>query len=410
MDRRKFIGKSSKQLVLLNLMGLTTANTFGNNSSQNKTDRQEKNNSEKILYRVLGKTGIRLPIVNMGVMNADNPSLIKGAWDAGMRLFDTAWSYQNGNNERMVGSVLRELNVKREEVTIATKIEFIEPPPTTGKKRKELFLQRFEESLSRLQMDYVDILYYHAIRSLAETNDPFINEALTELKAMNKIRFSGFSTHADWPLLVTDAAKRKFYDVILLSFNYGMYQDQRIFDAVKLASQAGIGLIAMKTQCQQDWYKRELPAEQQKHYNGALMNSALLKWALRCEYFTTAIPGFTNFEQLNEDIAVAYDLTYTKEEEDFFRSRDVKLAIQSVCRHCGKCIASCPQNADIPSLMRTHMYSLSYGNPLLAKQTLSKIQPGRGLDICKNCHKCTSKCSFRVSIANRIHELKEIYC
>ena len=140
------------------------------------------------------------------------------------------------------------------------------------------------------------------------------------------------------------------------------------------------------------------------------MNSALLKWALKSEYITTAIPGFTNFQQLNEDIAVAYDLTYTKEEEEFFKSKEVKLAIQSVCRHCGNCIASCPQNADIPSLMRTHMYSLSYGNPSMAKQTLSKIQPGRGLDICKDCDKCTSQCQFRVPIANRIYELKEIYC
>jgi predicted aldo/keto reductase-like oxidoreductase len=189
-----------------------------------------------------------------------------------------------------------------------------------------------------------------------------------------------------------------------------MYQDQRVFDALKMAYQAGIGLVAMKTQCQQGWYKRNLPVEQQKFYEGALMNSALLKWALKCEYITTAVPGFTNFGQLNEDIAVAYDLTYTKEEEEFFKSKEVKLAIQSVCRHCGKCVATCPENADIPDLMRTHMYSLSYGNPLLARQTLSRIQPGRGLDACKDCNKCTSQCQFRVPIANRINELKEIYC
>ena len=231
----------------------------------------------KIQYRALGKTGIKLPIVNMGVMNANNPGLLKGAWDAGMRLFDTAWGYQNGNNERMIGSVLRELNVKREEVTIATKVELERPAPTTGKEGKELFLQRFEESLSRLQMDYVDILYFHSAYSLKEINDPFINEAFTELKTKKKIRFSGFSTHTDWPALVTDAANRKFYDVILLSFNYGMYQDQRVFDALKLASKAGIGLIAMKTQCQQGWYKRDVPAEQLKYYEGTAYEFGFVK-------------------------------------------------------------------------------------------------------------------------------------
>jgi predicted aldo/keto reductase-like oxidoreductase len=310
----------------------------------------------------------------------------------------------------MVGSVLRELKVNREEAIVATKVPPSGPSAAKGKKGKEIFLQRFGECLSRLQMDFVDILYYHDVRSPAETNDPYIQEAFTELKEKKKIRFSGFSTHSYWPELVTDTARRKFYDVILLSFNYGMYQDQKVFEALKTASEAGIGLIAMKTQCQQDWYKRDLPAEQQKFYDGTLMNSALLKWALRSEYITTAIPGFTNFQQLNDDIAVAYDLTYTKEEEEFFKSREVKLAIQSVCRHCGNCISSCPQNADIPSLMRTHMYSLSYGNPLIAKQTLSQISQGRGLDVCRYCEECTSRCQYRVPIASRIHELKEIYC
>jgi len=410
MNRRKFIGKSTKQFALLNLVGLTTSTALANKLNLDNGDGQNIKNPGKIQYRVLGRTGIKLPVVSMGVMNSNNPGLLKGAWENGIRLFDTAWGYQNGNNERMVGSVLRELKVNREEAIVATKVPPSGPSATKGKKGKEIFLQRFGECLSRLQMDFVDILYYHDVRSPAETNDPYIQEAFTELKAKKKIRFSGFSTHSYWPELITDAASRKFYDVILLSFNYGMYQDQRVFDALRLASQSGIGLIAMKTQCQQDWYKRDLPAEQQKYYDGTLMNSALLKWALKSEYITTAIPGFTNFQQLNDDIAVAYDLTYTKEEEEFFKSREVKLAIQSVCRHCGNCISSCPQNADIPSLMRTHMYSLSYGNPLMAKQTLSQILPGRGLDICKYCEECTSQCQYRVPIANRIHELKDIYC
>jgi predicted aldo/keto reductase-like oxidoreductase len=235
-------------------------------------------------------------------------------------------------------------------------------------------------------------------------------EAFIELKANKKVRFSGFSTHSDWPELVSDAANKKFYDVILLSFNFSMFQDQRVFDTLKLAFESGIGLVAMKTQCQQDWYKGDLPAEQQKFYKENQMNAALLKWVLRHEYITTAIPGFTTFDQMAEDIAVAYNLNFTKEEEDFLRDNNIKLAIQSVCRQCGSCIPSCPQNADIPSLMRTRMYSISYGNPLMARQTLTQIQQGRGLDICKDCGNCIGTCKYRVPIANHIQDLKDIYC
>jgi predicted aldo/keto reductase-like oxidoreductase len=395
-------------LALLSLAGLTKVSLSSSKPERNDSRKQPGSVPGKLQCRVLGKTGIKLPVVSMGVMNANNPGLLKGAWDSGIRHFDTAWNYQNGNNEKMVGSILRELNVNRGEVTISTKT--LLPGPITGKNAKELFLARFNESLTRLQMDYVDILYYHMPQGLEQINDPYILEAFNELKEKKKIRFTGFSTHTDWPEVVTDAANRKFYDVILLSYNYAMYNDQRVFEALKMAHESGIGLVAMKTQCRQGWYKMNLPAELQKYYSENNMNTALLKWALKNEHITTAIPGFTSFDQLNEDIAVAYDLTYTKEEEEFLKNKDVKLAIQSVCRQCGQCVSSCPRNVDIPNLMRTHMYSLSYGNPLMAKQTLAQIQTGRGLDICNNCGKCISRCQYRVPVASRIKELVEIYC
>jgi uncharacterized protein len=405
MDRRKFIGNSGKQLVALNLLGLTSASALANESKQDKTF-----DKTKILYRTLGKTGISVPIVSMGVMNANNPNLIKAAWDAGIRHFDTAYGYQNGNNEKMVGSVLKELKVRREDVTIATKIGIDFRSMTNGKERKEDFLKRFDESLHRLQMDHVEILYLHAVDELDQVNDPYIMEAFTELKAKKKIRFAGFSTHNYWPELLMDAVKKKFYDVILISYNYAMFDDKVVADAIKAAAEAGIGLIAMKTQCKQGWYRRELPAEQQKYYEDNEMNAALLKWVLRNENIATAIPGFTTYKQLEEDMPAAYNLDFTKEEEEFFKSKDVKLAFQSVCRLCGNCVASCPGKVDIPSLMRTHMYSLSYGNPLMAKQTLSAIKPGFGLDACSKCDQCTGKCQRKVPIAERIHDLKEIYC
>jgi uncharacterized protein len=408
MNRRNFLGNTGKQIALLSLAGLPETDLIAKGPYIKKGEEQSNAVPGKLQYRVLGKTGIKIPIVSMGVMNANNPDLIKGAWDSGIRHFDTAWGYQNGNNEKMVGSVLRKLNVRREDVTIATKVELDDP--IIGKLAKEIFLARFNESMERLQMEYVDILYYHQPPGLEQINDPYIMEAFNELKKSKRIRFSGFSTHIDWPSIVTDAANRKFYDVILLSYNYSMYNDQRTFNALKLAYEAGIGLVAMKTQCRQDWYRRNLPAEQQNYYGENNMNSALLKWALKNEHITTAIPGFTTFEQLKEDIAVGYDLTYNQKEEEFFKSKDVKVAIQSACKQCGKCVISCSQNADIPTLMRIYMYSFSYGNPLMAKQTLSKIPAGRGLDICRNCKQCTGQCQFRVPIANQITALKEIYC
>jgi len=71
--------------------------------SASKSSQEKKN----IIYRSLGKTGIKVPVVSFGIMRADNPNLCKAAYDNGIKLFDTANGYQNGNNETMLGNLFR---------------------------------------------------------------------------------------------------------------------------------------------------------------------------------------------------------------------------------------------------------------------------------------------------------------
>src|SRR5512143_3428054 len=78
-----------------------------------------------LVTRTLGKTGYTLPVVNMGVMNADNPDLVRRAFELGMRHFDTAAGYWRGKNEEMIGKVIGGLKA-RDQVVIATKINI--PP------------------------------------------------------------------------------------------------------------------------------------------------------------------------------------------------------------------------------------------------------------------------------------------
>ncbi len=86
--------------------------------------------------------------------------------------------------------------------------------------------------------------------------DPVIMEAMKELKDQGKIKFPAFSTHVYWPEIVTAAADTGLYDVVLLSLNYAMANDDVSNKAMDYAVAKGMGLIAMKTQCQQDWYKQ----------------------------------------------------------------------------------------------------------------------------------------------------------
>ena len=399
-NRRNFL-KSATSLVAT---GLVAKSAMGNTIRQFNSGRMGK----EMIFRTLGRTGVKLPVVSMGVMNSGNPNLVKVAWQSGIRHFDTAWNYQGGNNERMVGSVLRELNVDRKDVIITTKT-LIQPglrKPEHGAERKKQFLERFNQSMERLGMDYVDILMFHDASTPDDILNPAITEAMQELKTQGRIRFPAFSTHVYWPEILNKAADQDLYDVALISLNYAMAGDEASLKAMNYAASKGMGLIAMKTQCQQDWYKQNLPAEAQKYYEGSIMHSALLKWVLQHKEITTAVPGFTTFEQLQADVEVAYDLEYTAEEKKFLEDHNVKLAIQSVCRFCGGCKESCPHGADIPSLMRTHMYAASYGNMHMTRSAYTGIESGHGLEVCKGCTECVAQCRNSVKIAGRIEELK----
>src|SRR5437879_10708600 len=117
-----------------------------------------------LLERTLGRTGLKLPIVSMGVMNADVPGILRRSYELGIRHFDTAAVYQNGRNEEMVGSVIKEMGI-RDKVVISTKqpSRNLSLNAAAAKKR---FVEGVEASLRRLQMDYVDILYHHAVDSV----------------------------------------------------------------------------------------------------------------------------------------------------------------------------------------------------------------------------------------------------
>lgn len=394
-NRRAFLRKSAG-LIGTGLTGFPVL-------AETKKQAYEKKNAAGLIYRTLGRTGIRVPIVSMGVMNASNPNLVKEAWKSGIRHFDTAWIYQNGNNELMIGRVMKELAIPREEVVIASKVFLHDKiEGLKGNAVRELFMQRFNQSLERLQTDYIDILYLHDVSHPDQVNNQWIIESFRELKENKKICWAGFSTHSYWPELVKDAADKGFYDVILLSINYSMSHDSASLEAMNYAAQKGIGLVAMKTQCQQAWYKENLPADIQKLYEGKIMHSALLKWVLRHESIATAVPGFTTFQQLEEDMSVAYNLDYTPEEAQFLTDHNVQIALKSNCRFCGKCIPSCPKNVHIPSLMRTHMYAFSYGNVSMTQKTLSHA---KGFEACTLCEECTAQCIHNVPVAQRIKEI-----
>ena len=353
-----------------------------------------------VLQRTLGRTGLIMPVVGMGVMNADVPGLLRRAYEIGIRHFDTAAGYQQGRNEEMVGQVVKEMGI-RDKVTIATKQAARSRTQNTAEAKKR-FVEGVESSLQRLQMDHVDILFYHAVDSVDDARAEGPLEALQSLKRDGKTRFVGISTHKTQDV-VNEAIRLNLFDVALVTLNYTMAHDAGILSTIERAAKSGIGIIAMKTQAggtvrPDAKLPKTLPPVSQ---------TALLKWVLNHEFVTAAIPGFSTYEHLEQDFSVARNLAYTDEEERFLADKTFS-AQAEFCQQCGECKKDCPKHADIPALMRSHMYAVQYGNNGMARETLASVAAGRGLDACDGCESCVVACRNSVQIGRKIAHLKAL--
>jgi uncharacterized protein len=201
--------------------------------------------------------------------------------------------------------------------------------------------------------------------------------------------------------VLNEAANGGFYDVVLAAYNFTLNKDKDLQEAIKNAAAKGVGIIAMKTQAAG---RRNSDTKNTEKIN----QTAALKWVLNNENITTAIPGYTNFDHMEEDFSPAYSLEYTPEEKEFLTNKKALLGI-GFCIQCSNCRSKCPYGVDIPNLMRTHMYATQYNNFHEARSTMNDIAPNEGLNNCKNCDTCKSKCERSVNISKRIDELKLIY-
>jgi succinate dehydrogenase/fumarate reductase-like Fe-S protein len=145
-------------------------------------------------------------------------------------------------------------------------------------------------------------------------------------------------------------------------------------------------------------------ADQQAYYGESVLQTAVLKWVLQHKFIHCAAPGYTTFNELETDMSVARDLTFSPQEKKFLADRKIQLAM-AACVRCGACLGTCPAGVDTRALMRAHMY-LRYPNVFEAKETLASLPEGRGLDRCTFCDRCQARCAGRVDIGRRIDQLK----
>jgi len=208
---------------------------------------EAKGKEKKFVYRTFGKTGIKVPVISMGVMNTDNPNLVRVALDSGMVMLDTAQAYQRGQNERMIGEVLK--GRPRDSYVIGTTAGLPKNQITglyTEDATEEAFLKKVDLSLKNLGLDYVDVYYHPDVRKKESALYEPILKALEKVKKEGKARFVGITTHMNEPEVIHAAVDSKFYDMILTSYNFQQKHYIEVRNVIATAAQAGIGIVGMK--------------------------------------------------------------------------------------------------------------------------------------------------------------------
>ena len=154
-------------------------------------------------YRRMGRSGLKVSEICLGTMTfghgtdeAEAKRMVDLSFDAGVNFFDTANSYAEGQSEILLGKALKG---QRRDAVVATK--FFNPmgsgPNDSGMSRVHI-MQAIEDSLERLQMDYVDLYYIHHVDSQTPLDEML--RALDDLVHQGKVRYIACSNYQAWRL------------------------------------------------------------------------------------------------------------------------------------------------------------------------------------------------------------------
>jgi aryl-alcohol dehydrogenase-like predicted oxidoreductase len=166
-------------------------------------------------YNLFGNTGLIVSELCFGTMTFGGEgiwkaigsleqdaatALIKASVDAGINFFDTANVYSYGQSEQMLGNAIKSLGISRSELVIATKLRgrMGEGHNNAGLSRYHIF-QSVDESLARLGMSHVDILYVHGVDPLTPVEQTM--RALNDVVAAGKVRYIAVCNWPAWMVM-----------------------------------------------------------------------------------------------------------------------------------------------------------------------------------------------------------------
>ena len=318
----------------------------------------------------LGKTGITVPQNAFGalpiqrVSEEEAVSLLRNAYDGGMRFFDTARAYTD--SEVKVGKAFEGM---RDKVFISSKTQ-----ATT----REKFEEDLDTTLTNLKTDYLDIYQLHcAAKCYTEEDD--IYQYLVEAKAKGKIRHIGITAHKIG--VAEDIVRSGLYETLQFPFSY--LASDRDIALVQSCKEADMGFIAMKG------------------LSGGLLTDSKACMAFMSQYDVLPIWGIQRQTELDEWLSFFENDVKMTGKLKAVIEKDRKELLGDFCRGCGYCMP-CAVGITINQCAR--MSQMIRRAPSQNWLTDHWQQEMMKIDSCVNCYMCKTRCPYELDIPNLLRK------
>ncbi|PRP90610.1 General stress protein 69 [Enhygromyxa salina] len=211
----------------------------------------------QLRYRLLGRSGLRVSEICLGTMSfgeqwgfgadeAASHEILDAYAEAGGNFLDTANKYHGGETEEIVGRWLRAASGRRDRTVLATKYTLSmdhSDPNASGNQRKNLH-RAVDESLRRLQTDYIDLMWVHAWDDYTPYEETM--RALDDLVRAGKILYIGVSDTPAWVVSASNtlAQLRGWTSFVGLQIEYSLLQRTPERDLLPMAEHFGLSVVA----------------------------------------------------------------------------------------------------------------------------------------------------------------------
>ncbi len=206
-------------------------------------------------YVTLGRSGLRVSPFCLGTMTfgqdwgwgstpEDSKKIYDRFFDLGGNFIDTANVYTKGHSEKIIGDHLKDSPSKRQRTVIATKFfgTMLNGDPNSGGAGRKGIMAACEESLRRLQTDYIDLYWMHCWDQHTPIEETM--SALDDLVASGKVRYIGFSDTPAWKVMEAQmtARFRGWAPLVALQLEYSLLERTIEGELIPLALEHGLGV------------------------------------------------------------------------------------------------------------------------------------------------------------------------